>query len=206
MTAVDDLINLLKQNTDPRRIDDIRRVWPELLDKLQALIPESQGTHVVTIVPPTPQGYQPTADELQLTSTTKMTGGISHFATPGDASTRGRNMGVSGEPADRPKDIYYCAMRWGYVAWHPTTFKPNGNIPGMSDTEKFRLKKYLAGRKIKVTVLSTGRSCVLRCADAGPSIGKRIVDVSPSVLHNILGAVTDDQVRVEWVSPDTKLG
>lgn len=201
--ALDDLINLLKTNSDPRRIQDLRRVWPELLEALQKLISTPSGP---LVEPTKPVGYQPTADELQLTSTTKMTGGISHFATPGDASTRGRNMGVSGEPADRPNDIFYCAMRWGYVAWHPTTFKPNGNIPGMSDTEKFRLKKYLAGRKIKVTVLSTGKSCVLRCADAGPSIGKRIIDVSPSVLHDILNASTDDQVFVEWVSPDSKLG
>lgn len=205
MTNLDDILKVLKDNKDPRRVTDLRRVWPELYNAvIGALIPVNQGPLIDP--PKVPAKYVPSKDELQLTSTTSMTGGISHFATPGDASTRGRNMGVSGEAADRPNDIFYCAMRWGYVAWHPTTFKPNGNIPGMSDKEKFRLKKYLAGRRVKVTVLATGKSVVLRPADAGPSIGKRVIDVSPSVLHDILKAKTDDLVSVEWVDPTTPLG
>lgn len=197
------IVTVLKENKDPRKLDDLQRVWPELFNAVKdiALTSDNQVPDVDT-----PQGYKPTKDELQLTSTTLMEGGISHFATPGDASTRGRNMGVSGEPADKPWDDYYCAMRWGYVAWHPTTFKPNGNIPGMSDEEKFRLKKYLATRKVKVTVLSTGKACVLRPADAGPSIGKRVIDISPTVMYDILKTETDEKVRVEWVDPSTPLG
>ncbi len=198
---LEEIVNVLKQNTDPRRWTDLRRVWPELHDKLKGLTAGSQ----VPVVDQ-PQGYRPTKDELQLSSTTQLVGGISHFATPGDPSTRGGFMGVSGEPADKPWDTYYCAMRWGYVQWNPTTYKPAGNIPGMTDEEKFRLKKYLATRKVMVTVIATGRAVVLRPADAGPSIGKRVIDVSPDVLHNVLFAETDDQVRVEWVDPSTKLG
>ena len=199
--SLEAIVSVLKNNSDPRKLDDIRRIWPELYDKLVELTAGSQVSKVDT-----PLGYQPTKDELQLTSTTNLVGGISHFATPGDASTRGRNMGVSGEPADKPWDIYYCAMRWGYVAWNPTTYKPAGNIPGMSDEEKFRLKKYLATRRVRVTVIATGKTVVLRPADAGPSIGKRVIDVSPSVIHDILKAETDDAVRVEWVDPSTPLG
>lgn len=201
--SLEEIENVLKENKDPRKLDDLQRVWPELYSAVKGIALTSPSQPPVV---DKPQGYAPTKDELQLTSTTKLVGGISHFATPGDASTKGGYMGVSGEPADKPNDIYYCAMRWGYVAWHPTTFKPNGNIPGMKDEEKFRLKKYLATRKIRVTVIATGKTVVLRPADAGPSIGHRVVDVSPTVIHDILEAETDDQVRVEWVDPATPLG
>ncbi|AOZ63630.1 hypothetical protein SEA_WEASELS2_40 [Rhodococcus phage Weasels2] len=201
--SLEEIENVLKENKDPRKLDDLQRVWPELYNAVKGIALTSPSQPPVV---DKPQGYTPTKDELQLTSTTKLVGGISHFATPGDASTKGGYMGVSGEPADKPTDIYYCAMRWGYVAWHPTTFKPNGNLPGMTDEEKFRLKKYLATRKVRVTVIATGKTVVLRPADAGPSIGHRVVDVSPTVIHDILEAETDDQVRVEWVDPATPLG
>ena len=105
MTQLDDILKVLKDNKDPRKVDDLRRVWPELYNAvIGALIPVNQGPLIDP--PKVPAKYVPSKDELQLTSTTSMTGGISHFATPGDASTRGRNMGVSGEAADRPNDIF----------------------------------------------------------------------------------------------------
>ncbi|SFA60783.1 N-acetylmuramoyl-L-alanine amidase [Rhodococcoides kroppenstedtii] len=159
--------------------------------------------------PPAPAGYVPSDDERQLTPRdNKWVGGISHFATPGDASTRGRNMGVSGEPADNPRDPFYCAMRWGYVglAQHRT------GTPGwvgpvdrtdITPAEKMRLKTVLASKRVKVT--GGGRSVVLRPADWGPAPTKRVVDVSPTVLAG-LGLDTDDEVTVEWVAPTTPLG
>lgn len=160
-------------------------------------------------------GYVPTADEIALTPRDGMVGGVSNFATPGDPSTRGRNMGVSGEPADNPRDDWYCAMRFAYCAVGPGDrefwVKP---ISGTSD---MRLKGVLPKRKLLVTLISTGRQIVVRPADWGPGAWAvpgghengtpkyRVIDLSPNA-ERALGAKTDDQVRVEWCDPSRPLG
>lgn len=150
------------------------------------------------------QRYVPELREVKLTPVDGMTGGISHFATPGDASTRGRNMGISGEPADSPWDVWYCAMRFNYVRVQPNPDNPNWvkPVPGTSDLS---LKEWLKGRKIMVTNEKNGRKIVVRPADWGPGVPKRVVDVSPTAM-DVLGAHTDDPVRCEWVDPQTPLG
>lgn len=210
---MDALLALLRSNSDPRRLEMIRIVWPELADQLSALIGEKAG--VVPPNTPAPAKYQPTADQLILTPKDGLVGGISWFAGPKDASTRGRNMGISGEPADKPWDNWFCAMRFGYVGLIPrtdgvfapgTAIKPADNI-GLSQAEKFRLKAALPKMRLKVTNPENGKSIVVRPADWGPGIIKpfRVIDVSEQAIK-ILGASTDTQVVVEWVPNDTPVG
>lgn len=211
MTNLDDILKVLKDNKDPRKVDDLRRVWPELYNAvIGALIPVSQGP----LVDP-PAKYIPTADERTLTPKDGMVGGISWFAGPKDASTRGRNMGISGEPADKPWDEWFCAMRFGYVGLVPRTdgafapgvaIKPADNI-GLSQSDKFRLKALLPSLRLKITNKNNGKSIVVRPADWGPGIIKpfRVIDVSEHAIK-LLGASTDTTVVVEWVSPKTPLG
>ena len=155
-------------------------------------------------VPAPPVTYLPTDQERRATPTTGMTGGISYFAGSTDASTRGRNMGISGEPADSPHDPWFCAMRFAYTQ---TRTDPNRSdwikpVPGTSD---LGLKAYLPGRRLLVTNPKNGRKIVVRPADWGPAPAKRVIDVSRQAL-DALGAQTDDQVVVEWVDPATPLG
>lgn len=183
-------------------------------------LPPISGPVAVPDTAPKPAVYVPSADEQKLTPKSingldPMVGGISWFAGPKDASTRGRNMGISMEPADRPKDDWYCAMRFGYVGLVPRTdgvfapgvaIKPADNI-GMSQTEKFRLKDLLPNLRLKVTNLANGKQIVVRPADWGPGIIKpyRVIDVSERA-EKTLEATTDSQVRVEWCDPSTPLG
>lgn len=214
MTQLDDILKVLKDNKDPRKVDDLRRVWPELYNAvIGALIPVNQGPLIDP--PKVPAKYVPSKDELILTPKDGMVGGISWFAGPKDASTRGRNMGISGEPADKPWDEWYCAMRFGYVGLVPradgvfapgVAIKPADNI-GLSQAEKFRLKALLPSLRLKVTNKSNGKAIVVRGADWGPGIIKpfRVIDVSEHAIKT-LGATTDSQVLVEWVNKSTPLG
>lgn len=214
MTQIDDILKVLKDNKDPRRVEDLRRVWPELYNAvIGALIPVNQGPLIDP--PKVPEKYVPSKDELILTPKDGMVGGISWFAGPKDASTRGRNMGISGEKADFPDDEWYCAMRFGYVGLVPRTdgvfapgvaIKPADNI-GLSQAEKFRLKALLPSLRLKVTNKSNGKAIVVRGADWGPGIIKpfRVIDVSEFAIKQ-LGATTDTQVLVEWVDKSTPLG
>lgn len=161
------------------------------------------------VTPPAP--YRPTSEEQRATPADGMRGGISHFATPGDPSTRGRNMGISGEPADNPRDPWYAAMRFGYTQVQPNPQNPDWvkPVPGTSD---LTLKAYLKDRRLKVTATRTGKAVVVRPADWGPGAWARpggpkyrVIDVSPTAV-DALGIDTDDEVTVEWVSPDTPLG
>lgn len=154
-------------------------------------------------------GYRPSLDEVSLTPRDGMRGGISHFANADDASTRGRTMGISGEPADRPWDQWFCAMRFGYVGTitnpaNPAWLKPADNI-GLTTTEKMRLKGVLPTRRLLVTNPSTGKRVVVRPADWGPGVPSRVVDVSATAMA-ALGAQTDTQVSVEWCDPSRPLG
>ncbi|MGB6182470.1 MAG: N-acetylmuramoyl-L-alanine amidase, partial [Rhodococcus sp. (in: high G+C Gram-positive bacteria)] len=106
-------------------------------------------------------GYTPTAQEIAATPADGMDGGVSHFANPDDASTRGRKMGLSGEPADAPTDQWYAAMRFAYCAVqvdpaNPDWVKP---VPGTSD---LGLKAYLPARRLLVTNPATGAQVVVR--------------------------------------------
>ena len=214
MTNLDDILKVLKDNKDPRKVDDLRRVWPELYNAvIGALIPVSQGPLVEP--PKVPTKYVPSPDERVLTPKDGMVGGISWFAGPKDASTRGRNMGISGEPADRPWDEWFCAMRFGYVGLVPRTdgafapgvaIKPADNI-GLSQNEKWRLKALLPSLRLKITNKNNGKAVVVRPADWGPGIIKpfRVIDVSESAIK-LLGASTDTTVVVEWVDSKTPLG
>ena len=172
-----------------------------------------EGVSPAAVTPPAPVGWQPGELEKRATPLDGMAGGISHFAGTTDASTRGRNMGISGEPADNPKDPWYCAMRFNYckVAVDPKNpywVKP---VPGSSD---LALKSVLEGLRLKVTNPANGKAVVVRPADWGPGAwakpnadGKpyRVIDVSAHA-ERMLGAATDDRVVVEWVDPQTPLG
>lgn len=156
-----------------------------------------------------PVGYQPTKDEEFLLPSHEMSGGISFFANHNDASTKGRSMGISGESADTPNDQWFCAMRFAYVATkehpsNPAWVKPTDRSD-ISQEEKFRLKKYLVGRRLKVTNPVTNKSVIVRPADWGPAAPSRVIDVSETTIKS-LGAQTDDVVHVEWVDPSTPLG
>ena len=159
---------------------------------------------------PDPVGHVESDDERTLTPKDGMTGGISYFAGPDDASTRGRFMGITGEPADNPWDQWFCAMRFGYVGLvpnpaNPAWIKPADNI-GLSSAEKLRLKQALPNLRLEVEHVASGRRVVLRPADWGPGVPKRVIDVSKYAMYDVLGADTDDQVRVRWVDPKTPLG
>lgn len=156
------------------------------------------------IILPKAPGYQPTPEEIQLTPKDGMTGGISHFANADDASTAGRNMGISGEPADRPTDQWFCAMRFNYVEVQPNPGNPSWvkPVPGTSNLE---LKAYLPGRRLMVTNPANNARVVVRPADWGPGVPTRVIDVSETAMDS-LDAVTDTPVRVEWVDPSTPLG
>lgn len=160
---------------------------------------------------PTPIGYVPSAEEVRLTPLDGMVGGCSHFANPDDASTRGKFMGISGEPADHPTDQWYAAMRFNYcdIRVDPSNAFWVKPVAGTSDLS---LKKYLPGRRLKVTHVGTGKAVVVRPADWGPGAWAkpggpkyRVVDLSATAL-NVIGATTDDKVVVEWVDPATPLG
>lgn len=218
MTQLDDILKVLKDNKDPRRVEDLRRVWPELYNAvIGALIPVNQGPLVDP--PKVPAKYIPSPDERILTPKDGMVGGISWFAGPKDQSTRDPktkkpyNMGISGENSDFPIDQWYCAMRFGYVGLVPNPAFPPGvaikgadNI-GLSQSEKWRLKALLPKLRLKVTNKSNGKAIIVRPADFGPGIIKpfRVIDVSEHAIKT-LGATTDTQVVVEWVDPATPLG
>lgn len=216
MNNLEKIIEVLKNNKDPRKIEDLRRVFPELYNAvIVALTNESKVSVVVPLPNYTPPKYVPSKDEIILTPKDGMVGGISWFAGPKDASTRGRNMGISGEPADKPWDEWFCAMRFGYVGLVPRTdgafapgvaIKPADNI-GLSQNDKWRLKALLPSLRLKVTNKSNGRSIIVRPADWGPGIVKpfRVIDVSEFAIKQ-LGATTDTQVLVEWVDKSTPLG
>lgn len=140
-----------------------------------------------------------------------MRGGCSHFANPDDASTRGRKMGISGEPADNPNDQWYCAMRFNYcqIQDDPSNKYWVKPVPGTSD---LRLKSILPNLRLKVTNPATGKAVVVRPADWGPGAWAkpggpkyRVVDLSAGALA-ALGASTDDTVQVEWVDRNTPVG
>lgn len=153
--------------------------------------------------------YTPTAEEKDLIHPADYVGKISHFANLDDASTRGRNMGITGEPADKPWDQWFCAMRFRYVGTMPNPNNPAWLKPvdrtDISEAEKFRLKAYLPDRRLKITNHKTGKSVVVRPADYGPGVPTRVIDVSQTAIK-ALGAATDDEVSIEWVDPSTKLG
>lgn len=120
-------------------------------------------------------------------------------------------MGISGEPADRPRDQWYCAMRFNYCQVKPDPNNANWvkPVPGTSD---LRLKGLLPNMRLKVTNRATGKAVVVRPADWGPGAWAkpggpkyRVVDLSETAV-NALGAKTDDTVYVEWVDPKTPLG
>ncbi|MBM4618378.1 hypothetical protein GS540_29110 [Rhodococcus hoagii] len=81
----------------------------------------------------------------------------------------------------------------------PEWIKP---ISGTSDLE---LKKYLPTRRLQITHVKSGKRIVVRPADWGPGVPKRVIDVSEQAIK-ALGAQTDDEVVVEWVDPSTPLG
>ena len=153
--------------------------------------------------------YVPTPEEIELLPEVEKRGGISWFAGKKDASTRGRNMGITGEPADNPIDPWFCAMRFGYVGTQPNPSNPQWVKPrdrtDIPESEKFRLKKYLVGRKLLVTNPKNGKQIVVRPADWGPGIPTRMIDVSETAIK-ALGASTDDQVTIEWTDPNTPVG
>lgn len=157
--------------------------------------------------PEVPSGYQPTDIEKLMLPDKEKRGGISFFANHNDPSTKGRTMGISGEPADKPWDQWFAAMRFGYV---DSEVQSNGwikpkNIDGIDLNKRIEYKKYLTDRRLKVTNPKTGKSVVVRPADWGPGVPKRMVDVSETAIK-ALGAVTDDEVTIEWVDKTTPLG
>lgn len=159
------------------------------------------------VTPPVSNKWQETNGEHDMLPESERKGGISFFANTNDPSTKGRTMGISGESADKPIDQWYCAMRFAYVDWE---IQPNGwykpkNKPGSDIADRITWKNYLMGRKLKITNPQTGKSIVVRPADVGPGVPKRVVDVSETAI-NALGAKTDDQVVIEWVDPKTPLG
>lgn len=203
MTALNDLLKLLKENQDPRKWDSLDRVWPELSIKLKALTPVDQ----VTVVDPTKSNvWVPTQQEVLLTPK-EMTGGISFFANHNDPSTAGRAMAITLESADKPIDQWFLAARFRYVDW---VSQGNGiikpvNFSHIDQTARIAHKKFLATRRIKITNPANGKAIIVRCADVGPGIQKRVADVSETAIK-ALGAVTDDQIKMEWVNPLTQLG
>lgn len=157
------------------------------------------------------QGYTPTVEEQKLTPLDGMEGGISHFANPDDASTRGRKMGISGEPADNPNDQWYCAMRFNYCQ---VRVDPNNEwwVKPVSGTSDLALKNYLPPRRLLITNPANGKQCVVRPADWGPGAWAkpggpkyRVIDVSATAVK-ALGAQTDTFVRVAWCDPNKPLG
>lgn len=160
---------------------------------------------------PQPVGYVATPEENRATPVDGMIGGCSHFANPDDASTRGKFMGLSGEPADKPTDQWYAAMRFNYCRIQDDPKNPFWVKP-VSGTSDLELKRYLPNRRLKVTNLANGKAVVVRPADWGPGAWAkpggekyRVVDLSATALSKI-GASTDDKVVVEWVDPATPLG
>ena len=157
--------------------------------------------------PQSKPGYQETETETMLLPDKERKGGISHFANKDDKSTRGRFMGITGEPADNPWDQWFCAMRFGYVDWEVQSngwLKPK-NIDGIDMAGRVELKNYLRNRKLKVTNPANGKSVIVRPADVGPGVPKRMVDVSQTAIK-ALGAQTDNQVIIEWADPKSTLG
>ncbi|MBM4570279.1 hypothetical protein GS489_07615 [Rhodococcus hoagii] len=149
-------------------------------------------------------GYVPTDQERRATPTDGMRGGISHFAGTNDASTAGRTMAITGESADKPADPWFCAMRFAYTKMGPNPAKPEWIKP-ISGTSDLELKKYLPTRRLQITHVKSGKRIVVRPADWGPGVPKRVIDVSEQAIK-ALGAQTDDEVVVEWVDPSTPLG
>lgn len=150
--------------------------------------------------------YAPTDKEKEMMKT-PVSGKISFFANLNDASTRGRHMGITGEPADSPWNQWFCAMRFEYVDWEIQSngwYKPR-NKDGIDLSGRIAYKKYLEDRRLKVTSKRNGKSVVVRPADVGPGVPKRIIDVSETAI-NALDCVTDDEVTVEWVDPNTDVG
>lgn len=140
-----------------------------------------------------------------------LTGGVSHFGGPSDASTLAGRMALTGEPGASPRDHWYCAMRWSYCRWEPYSHGGETWLRPVSGTSNLAEKTRLGGRLLMVTLPRTGKSVIVRAADTGPRPSKRVVDISPHALQSVLGGRTDDQVQVrlapasavcgEWFGP-----
>lgn len=163
----------------------------------------------VTVVAATPDGKGTQATRLDATAA--LTGGVSWFGGPGDASTLHGTMALSGEPGATPRDHWYAAMRWSYCQWEPYNNQGETWLRPVAGTSDLAEKNRLAGRLLMVTLPRTGKSVIVRAADTGPRPAKRVVDVSPHALQSVLGGRTDDQVQVrlapagavpgEWFGP-----
>jgi peptidoglycan hydrolase-like protein with peptidoglycan-binding domain len=135
-----------------------------------------------------------------------VTGGVSHFAGPGDRSTLNGLMALSREPGRAPIDDWYCAMRWPYCQWREYQQGAETWLAPVAGTSDLTAKAALSGMRVKVTHKKSGKAVVLRAADTGPRPSKRVIDVSPRVLHDIFGGATDDEVTVEAAPADAPLG
>ena len=127
-------------------------------------------------------------------------GKISHFGGPNGGAYG--NMALTGESGVSPRDPWYCAMRWPYVAASSDTASQGGEtqpVPGA--------KEWWKNRKILVVNPRNNKAVVLRAADWGPHASTgRVIDVSPHALRVGLGGKTDDTVHIAFAPADANLG
>lgn len=129
------------------------------------------------------KGIGPGTGTLPATS-----GRISYFGGPGGGAYG--NMGLTGESGVRPRDPWYCAMRWPYTDANA--------VKGAKD--------WWVNRKILVVNPKNNKAVVLRAADWGPHVSTgRVIDVGPQGIKAI-GASTDDVVHIAFAPPNANLG
>lgn len=133
----------------------------------------------------------------------------STFAGPGDPTTKGGFMALTGEsgfspgvPED-PKGLWYCAMRWPYI--NPTTRKYTTN-----SADAAKAIAWWKGRRLLVTNPKTNKVICVRAADWGPggvaSADRRVLDLAPAAAQ-ALGVNTDSQVDIRFAQDQsTPLG
>ncbi|MFC1732035.1 N-acetylmuramoyl-L-alanine amidase [candidate division KSB1 bacterium] len=89
-------------------------------------------------------------------------------------------------------EVWYVAMRWPYA-----------DAP---ESVKYDVKSWWHNRKIKVTNPSNGKAVILAAKDWGPNEATgRVIDVSKRAMQE-LGAVTDNNVQIEFADQGAPLG
>lgn len=116
MTDKEDLINILKSNTDPRRVEDLQRTWPELAHELTNL----------TNLQPEPPVIQP--ENIKLRKPVAKATGISRgWSTDHDGidykSKKGDNIYAAADGI-----VIHSSPAQGYGQWIIIQHRQNGEL------------------------------------------------------------------------------
>lgn len=131
------------------------------------------------------------------------TGRATEFAT----EARGQFALTAPESPARPKDPYYCAMRWPYATMGPGHNDDRRPAPGV---DVAAAKSWWANQLILVVNPVNGKGVVVRATDWGPATWTRnAIDLGPGALKEIAthpGDTSVDTVNIAFAPAGAKPG